>query len=430
MNAKVVVSQLGARMHYAVPRIFASQDRLAHFYTDICATKGWPRIVNYLPSGLFPAPLKRLAGRRPRGVPAELTTVFSGFGIGSALRRMRVKDAIEETGHAVWAGSTFSRMVARNGFHDAAGLYAFSGDALEQMHAAKRRGLWTAVEQMIAPRDVVETLVDREMHRFPEWAGLPRHNPYARIFANRERAEWALADYIVCPSDFVRQHVIACGGPGERCIVVPYGVNSAFTIDRRRRSPGPLRVLTVGEVGLRKGSPYVAEAARLVGGAATFRMAGRLSISETVRQDISRWVELRGIIPRSQVADEFRWADVFLLPSLCEGSATAAYEALAAGLPVITTENSGTVVRDGIEGFIVPVCDAEAIALAVERLAANDGLRALMSANALHRAADFTVEAYGKRLLAALSISDGNQPDVPTGTRTVPETQVQRQFFR
>lgn len=428
MNGKVVVSQLGARMHYAVPRIFASQDRLAHFYTDICATKGWPSVITYLPCGLLPAPVKRLAGRRPKDVPADLTTVFSGFGIRSALRRMQVKDVVGETAHAVWAGSTFSRMVARKGFHDAAGLYAFSGDALEQMHAAKRQGLWTAVEQMIAPRDVVETLVDREMHRFPQWAGLPRHNPHARIFANREKAEWALADYIVCPSDFVRQHVIACGGPGERCIVVPYGVNPAFAADRTRRSPGPLRVLTVGEVGLRKGSPYVAEAARLVGGAAIFRMAGRLSISDEVRQDISRWVDLRGIIPRSQVADEFRWADVFLLPSLCEGSATAVYEALAAGLPVITTANTGTVVRDGVEGFIVPVCDAEAIALAVERLAANDGLRALMSANALHRAADFTVEAYGKRLLAALSTSNENQPGVPTGAGVTLETQIQRRL--
>ena len=429
MNGKVVVSQLGARMHYAVPRIFASHGRLAHFYTDICATKGWPRIVGSLPPALFPAPVKRLAGRRPKGVPGELTTVFSSFGIRSALRRMQVRDVIEETAHAVWAGSIFSRMVAQSGFHDASGLYAFSGDALEQMHAAKRRGLWTAVEQMIAPRDVVEMLMDREMQRFPAWAGLPRSNPHARVFANREKAEWALADYIVCPSDFVRQHVIACGGPGERCIVVPYGVNPAFTIDRKARPPGPLRVLTVGEVGIRKGSPYVAEAARLVGGAATFRMAGRLSISESVRQEISQWVDLRGIVPRTQIAEEFRWADVFLLPSLCEGSATAVYEALAAGLPVITTENTGTVVRDGIDGFIVPICDAEAIALAVERLAADDGLRRSMSAHASARAADFTVEAYGKRLLAALSNANASRSAAPAKVYTFPDTQNQRRIL-
>jgi len=132
-------------------------------------------------------------------------------------------------------------------------------------------------------------------------------------------------------------------------------------------------------------------------------MAGRVRAHDDVKQQISQWVELRGIVPRAQIIEEFRWADVFLLPSLCEGSATAVYEALAAGLPVITTENTGTVVRDGIEGFIVPVCDAEAIATAVRALADNPELRRTMSANALLRAAEHTVESYGERLLAALS---------------------------
>lgn len=406
MNGKVVVSQLGARMHYAVPRIFASAGRLAHFYTDICATKGWPRIVTSLPSAMFPAPVKRLAGRRPNGVPAKLTTVFSSFGLRSVIRHMRVSNVVEETSHAIWAGSMFSRMVARNGFHDGAGLYAFSGDALEQMLAAKQLGMWTAVEQMIAPRNMVEMLMEREKERFPDWSTTSQHNPHAETFANREKSEWALADLIVCPSEFVRKHVIDQGGATERCVLVPYGVNPSFTADRTSRMPGPLRILTVGEVGLRKGSPYVADAAKLVGGAARFRMVGRPAISAEIAQQISQWVELRGIIPRSQVGNEFRWADVFLLPSICEGSATAVYEALAAGLPVITTENTGSVVRDGMEGFVVPIGDAQAIALAVEQLAANDGLRVLMSANALRRSAEFTVEAYGKRLLAALPVSD------------------------
>lgn len=403
MKDKVVVSQLGARMHYAVPRIFASAGRLAHFYTDICATKGWPRIVNSFPATLYPAPVKRLAGRLPKGVPTALTTVFSSFGLRSVLRHMRTRDVVEETSHAIWAGSVFSEMVARRGFHDAAGLYAFSGDALEQMRAAKQQGLWTAVEQMIAPRDVVETLLDQEMMRFPKWAGPVRDNPHARLFADREKAEWRLADVIVCPSEFVRKHVVACGGPEDRCVVVPYGVNASAAIDRPARMPGPIRVLTVGEVGLRKGSPYVVEAARLMEGAARFRMAGRVRVPDDVKQEISQWVELRGIVPRSQIVEEFRWADVFLLPSLCEGSATAVYEALAAGLPVITTENTGSVVRDGIEGFIVPVCDPEAIATAVRALADNPELRRSMSTNALLRAAEHTVESYGERLLAALS---------------------------
>lgn len=402
MSGKVIVSQLGARMHYAVPTIFASQDRLAHFYTDICATKGWSRFATALPSSLTPAALRRFAGRQPKNVPPNLITIFPAFGIRSALRRMRGKDVVDDTSHAVWAGAHFSRLVVQSGFHGAEGIYAFSGDALEQIQAAKQQGLWSAVEQMIAPRDVVERLVREEAEAFPDWIGPLPVNSFARIFADREKAEWDLADLILCPSEFVRKHVVAAGGNENRCVVVPYGVNARSPASRQPRLPGPLRVLTAGQVGLRKGSPYVAEAARLLGGSARFRMVGPCHLPETIRQKLALSMEIAGIVPRAAMAEEYRWADIFLLPSICEGSATVVYEALAAGLPVVTTENTGSVVRDGIEGFVVPLRDSQAIAQAVEKLAVDDQLRGEMSENALRRATEFTVEKYGERLLAAI----------------------------
>lgn len=403
MNQTIVVSQLGARMHYAVPRILAREGQLGHFFTDICGTKSWPSLLRRLPPALLPQAMKRLAGRVPSGVPAELITDFPLFGIRSGIRRLRVENAIEETSHAVWAGSHFSRLVADCGFHDAAGLYAYSGDALEQMRAAKRQGMWTAVEQMIAPRAVVESILAEEMRRFPEWAGPPKQNPFADIFAARERAEWMLADCIVCPSEFVRDHVVAEGGPAERCVVVPYGVDAEERFDAAGRTPGPLRVLTVGEVGLRKGSPYVLQAAERLGTAVRFRMVGPDRLPPPIRRRIARSVELRGIVPRQHIAAEYRWADVFLLPSLCEGSATVVYEALASGLPVITTRSTGSVVRDGVEGLVVPERAPQAIVDAVRHLAQHEDVRATMSENARSAAREHTVDKYGRRLLGVLS---------------------------
>ena len=404
MNETVVVSQLGARMHYAVARILAKEGRLGHFFTDICGTKSWPALLRRLPQSLLPRPVQRLVGRVPRGVPPELITDFPLFGVRSAIRRLRIEDAVEETSHAVWAGSRFSTLVAAHGFHNAAGLYAYSGDALEQMRAAKRQGLWVAVEQMIAPRTVVENILAEEMERFPEWAGPPVKNPHADIFAAREREEWALADCIVCPSAFVRDHVVAEGGAAERCVVVPYGVDAKDRRDATVRAPGPLRVLTIGEIGLRKGSPYVLQAAERLGTAVRMRMAGPDRLPPSIRRRMSRSIELRGIVPRAQIAEEYRWADVFLLPSLCEGSATVVYEALASGLPVITTYSTGSVVSDGVEGLIVPERDPQAIVDAVRYLADNGDVRATMSANARVTAAENTVDKYGARLLDVLSL--------------------------
>jgi glycosyltransferase involved in cell wall biosynthesis len=113
-------------------------------------------------------------------------------------------------------------------------------------------------------------------------------------------------------------------------------------------------------------------------------------------------VELTGSVPRSEVHAHFAWADVFLLPSICEGSATVTYEALAHGLPVICTKNTGSVVRDGIDGFIVPEADAPAIVERLELLLSDRGRIEQMSTHARSSSRDFTVKAYGKRLLKAL----------------------------
>jgi glycosyltransferase involved in cell wall biosynthesis len=102
------------------------------------------------------------------------------------------------------------------------------------------------------------------------------------------------------------------------------------------------------------------------------------------------------------MSGHYGWADVFVLPSLCEGSATVCYEALASGLPVITTPNAGSVVRDGIDGFIVPIRDAEAIAARLEMLISDPRILDQMSGNAALRAAEFTVKKYGERLLSTV----------------------------
>jgi glycosyltransferase involved in cell wall biosynthesis len=92
-----------------------------------------------------------------------------------------------------------------------------------------------------------------------------------------------------------------------------------------------------------------------------------------------------------------------VLPSLAEGSAETTYEALACGVPVVTTLEAGSVVRDGIEGRIVPSRDPEALASAIAEIVQDRQKRERMSRAARERARDYTWERYGERLLAALT---------------------------
>jgi hypothetical protein len=77
------------------------------------------------------------------------------------------------------------------------------------------------MEQTIAPAEVEDRLVSDELEAFPGWEERGGADPYRAEFAARERAEWSGADLILCGSDFVRQGIAACGGPIERCRVVP-----------------------------------------------------------------------------------------------------------------------------------------------------------------------------------------------------------------
>ena len=135
-------------------------------------------------------------------------------------------------------------------------------------------------------------------------------------------------------------------------MIVPYGVGAGFRLPPRNNHGGLLRVLFVGSVGLRKGAPYVLAAAHVLLGKAIIRMVGPLEAPAKAAALLEAGVELIGPVPRSAVMAHFAWADAFLLPSLCEGSATVVYEALASSLPVVCTPNTGSVVRDGVVHFM------------------------------------------------------------------------------
>jgi glycosyltransferase involved in cell wall biosynthesis len=102
------------------------------------------------------------------------------------------------------------------------------------------------------------------------------------------------------------------------------------------------------------------------------------------------------------VQEEFRCADIFVLPTLAEGMALVHLEAMACGVPVITTPHCGSAVRDGVDGFIVPIRDANALADRIEQLTMDRSLRHDLSSAARDRAKNYTWSLYGKRLMEQL----------------------------
>jgi glycosyltransferase involved in cell wall biosynthesis len=401
-----VVSQIGARRHYAIPAILERAGLLERFYTDLCAEAPLVRALEFaIPRSLRPRAIDRLLTRTVSLVPRKKIQCFPLF----SLRRILSRNDGDSTAdsYRTWleANRRFNLHVVRAGFGTGDTVYVFNGAGLEILERAKQLGLQTVVDQTDAPVAVEESLLSRERAEWPAWEHGTVNRDDWSLMADREKAEWALADTIVCGSSYVKDGIEASGGPVRRCQVVPYGFDGASPTTRPGSKPSgqPLRVLFLGTLCLRKGIQYFWQTARtLRGGPFQFRAVGPAPLTEQAIQQMRFDLEWLGTVPRPEVKRHYQWADVLVLPSISEGSANVCYEALAHGLPVVTTDNAGSIVRDGVEGSIVPIRDSGAIAQVLAALSSDrDGLAA-MSQAALSRAADFTLEKYAGRLLEAL----------------------------
>lgn len=386
-------------MHYAVPRLLHASEKLERFYTDLYAGPGggWPQLLAALPPQCGPAGIRRLLGRAAADLPGDRIRSYPFFGLTYYTRRRRARSLEAMDQAHLWAGKAFGEKVVRDGFGEARAVYAFNTAGREILTAARRCGLFTVLEQTIVPRSIEEALLAEAQARYAGWE--PRREPSVVVtaLAQREREEWAQADLIVCGSEFVRAGIQQCGGPVERCIVLPYGVDAHFAPRIRESSGRLLRVLTVGQVGLRKGAGCVMAVAKALHGKAEFRWVGSVALLEPARLELGRHIELTGAVARSEILKHYAWADVFFLPSVCEGSATVTYEALACGLPVVTTPNAGSLVRDGVDGYVVPIYDTMAMAERLRLLADDRALLTKFSEAAAQRAGEVSLTAYQQR---------------------------------
>ena len=402
------VALLGARMYYAVPRILERSGLLNHFYTDLNANQGWIQLLQKVPPSFRPSAVKRLLGRVSPDISQSKITAFNHFGLEYTQRLRQAKSSSDTTQTFLWAGKKFCQLVLDHGLNSCGGIYTFNTAGLEILQYANSQNIITVTEQTIAPKSIEYKLLREEQEIFTDWELPASFDPILAEFSQREQEEWKYATLILCGSSFVKESIIQAGGDGDRCRILPYGIDFhhlgnkvEFTFSQPHQR---LRVLTVGAIGLRKGSPYVLHVARRLQHIAEFRMVGSTNLSQNILDQISEFINLVGIVPRSEIQNHYQWADVFLLPSICEGSATVTYEALAAGVPVICTPNTGSMIRDGIDGFIIPIRNTEAIIEKLELLANSLELRQNLSRNASDRAKDFTFENYSKNLLQILSV--------------------------
>jgi glycosyltransferase involved in cell wall biosynthesis len=264
-----------------------------------------------------------------------------------------------------------------------------------------------AIVDEIAPTHLEDRIIAEEQERFPGWE--PAHAPTPPAFLDRLEAEWAVADRIVVNSQWSRQALLDEGADPEKIAVVPisYQTDRVLLRPKTRSKDGPLKVLWLGTLNLRKGFPYAIEAARrLLGHPVEFTFVG----PSTIDLGTVDWPDnatYLGQIPRPDIPDLWDRHHLYLLPTLSDGFAITQIEAQAHGLPIIVTPNCADVVVDGWSGLRVPPRDSGAIVDAI--LSYLDGGNDLTAASvaAIQRAKAFSPEAVWPQLRAVLSPDQG-----------------------
>jgi starch synthase len=200
-----------------------------------------------------------------------------------------------------------------------------------------------------------------------------QYPPVPRFYYERARRTVELADYVLCPSSFVRNSFLERGFKPNQLLDVVFPVDlSCFTPARQERpSERPLTIINTGMLSLRKGTPYLLEAFRLIRKEVpNARLLLTNVVADSAKPILARYhdlpIEWSPSLPADKLADRLRSADVFILPSLEEGLVRTAQEAMACGLPVILTPNTGTndFVVEGVNGSVVPIRNPEATAQA------------------------------------------------------------------
>ena len=331
---KISIIQLGARHKYSLPIFFFRSNYLHSFITN-GYNKG---IVKFLFGNSH-----LLKKRQSNNFKPIYSANFLGF-IHYVLRRVFSKSSVRINNYvflfAAFFLNIYSIVILVLKKSKPSHLYVNNGAGFLIFKFFPKK--FKIIEQVIGPRRFMpdSIFIDSVSSKYFD-NSIADYSIDLR--GRMEEAEWKYADLILCPSNFVYDLMIKSGVHENKLKLLNYGVNTKlFKIcwekNRDYNKLRDLNILFVGEVGLRKGVAYLIESLLDIKIGYKCKFVGSNKLTKDFNNEN---IEFVGVIDKDKITDYYLWADVLIIPSLWEGSATVIYEATASGLPVIASKNSG-----------------------------------------------------------------------------------------
>ncbi len=237
------------------------------------------------------------------------------------------------------------------------------------------------------------------------------HNPDRSQISKGLAKTFELAARVHCVSKAICKEAFLYGLTENKSVVITPAVNTDFfTPLTNKQNNFSIKIITTGSLIWRKGLEYSLMSIRKLIDQeidAQYEIIGdgpeRQRVLYTIQDlGLQKNVTLLGRLSPEEVKNRLQQADIFLLSSLSEGISNAVLEAMACGLPIVTTDCGGMreAVTDGVEGFVIPARDPDAMADRIKRLAESSELRSKMGQAARARAEkDFKLEEQIRRFV-------------------------------
>jgi glycosyltransferase involved in cell wall biosynthesis len=277
----------------------------------------------------------------------------------------------------------------------------WSGACFWSFRRAKEMGAITIVERGSSHIEYQSQILQEEYERW----GLKFTATHRGVY-ERELQSYLEAERIAVPSLYVKRTFLERGTPASKLIHVPYGTSlkEFYPVPKENQI---FRVIHCGGITLRKGVQYLLKAFyELNLPDAELWLVG--TVDSEIEPFLAKYQNDRIILKGKQPQNQLRWfysqCSVFCLASIEDGFGMVIPQAMACGLAIIHTSNTGgeDIVRDGVDGFCIPIRDVEKLKEKILLFYENPKLRTEMGKNALEQARkSLSWDDYGQKVIAA-----------------------------
>jgi alpha-maltose-1-phosphate synthase len=359
--------------------------------------------LNFLPQGLrssISCELNRRNWVAPNQVPIKTYPVNESIRIILARTGLSKNFALKNVDLVNWVYTSLDRQVTDHHLDGLDAIYSYEDLAATTFKKAKQKGIICLYDLPIPYYEMAGSIMHQEAELFPGLSSVIDNLRESSEKIVRKQQEIQLADHIFVASSISRQSLLDVNIAPEKISVIPYGA----PVDYFHPQPKPddnFRALFLGQISPRKGVHYLLSAWRnLKLNDAELLLVGQNRFPTDWLEQHSDICRIVPSVPHMLLNQYYSSASVFVFPSLVEGFAMVLLEAMACGIPIITTPNTAgpDIITDGVEGFIIPIRDVEAIKEKLEWCYSHPEELAEMGIAARHKAEELNWGLYRQRL--------------------------------